>query len=610
MAVIRSSDLDFDNIKNSLKTYFQKQSEFNGYDFEGSGLSNILDVLAYNTHLNGLTANLGVNESFLNSSQLRSSVVSHAENLGYYPRSRTASSATVTLSLSTSDTTTSSVTLNKYTTFTGSSDNVSYTFQTLEDYTATNDGSGNFSFKTSAGSTSIPIKEGSLKTKTFFVGETNEDQVYVIPDVNMDTSTMKVDVFDTSTSSSFNSFVNINNTVRVDSTSRVYIVREIPNGYYEVIFSDGNTLGIAPKAGNKIVITYLSSNAEEANEISTFESSATVSVNGVDHSLSVTTVSNAAGGAEKESISSIKLNAPTNFSAQQRLVTAEDYKALILQNYSSVISDVSAWGGNENVPPVFGRVYVSLNFKTGIPASTQTETKNAIVSNLSDNLSIMSIDTEFVDPITSFLETTTTFNMDPDQTSLTPKSTEDSVQSTINKFVADNLSTFDSVFRRSNLLTSIDAISPSILNSKMEIKLQQRFTPTLNSLQNHSVNFPVKISDPDQTEHIVTTSTFTFSGTESSIKNKLGTNQLQVISNVGAEILADNIGTYNASTGVVSLVGLTVSAFVGESIKISVKPANESTIRPLRNYILDIDTTRSISSAILDFQNTPSVIST
>ena len=610
MAVIRSSDLDFDNIKNSLKTYFQKQSEFNGYDFEGSGLSNILDVLAYNTHLNGLTANLGVNESFLNSSQLRSSVVSHAENLGYYPRSRTASSATVTLSLSTSDTTTSTVTLNKYTTFTGSSDNVSYTFQTLEDYTATNDGSGNFSFKTSAGSTSIPIKEGSLKTKTFFVGETNEDQVYVIPDVNMDTSTMQVDVFDTSTSSSFNSFVNINNTVRVDSTSRVYIVREIPNGYYEVIFSDGNTLGLAPKAGNKIVITYLSSNAEAANEISTFESSATVSVNGVDHSLSVATVSNAAGGAEKESISSIKLNAPTNFSAQQRLVTAEDYKALILQNYSSVISDVSAWGGNENIPPIFGRVYVSLNFKNGIPASTQTETKSAIVSNLSDNLSIMSIDTEFVDPITSFLETTTTFNMDPDQTSLTAKSTEDSVQSTINKFVADNLSTFDSVFRRSNLLTTIDAISPSILNSKMVVKLQQRFIPTLNSLQNHSVNFPVKISDPDQTEHIVTSSTFTFSGAESSIKNKLGTNQLQVISNVGAEILADNIGTYNASTGVVSLVGLTVSAFVGESIKVSVKPANESTIRPLRNYILDIDTTRSISSAVIDFQNTPSVIST
>lgn len=610
MTVIRSSDLDFDNIKNSLKTYFQKQSEFNGYDFEGSGLSNILDVLAYNTHLNGLTANLGVNESFLASSQLRSSVVSHAENLGYYPRSRTASSATVTLSLSTTDTTTSSVTLDKYSTFTGSSDDVSYTFQTLEDYTATNDGSGNFSFKTSAGSTSIPIKEGSLKTKTFFVGETNEDQVYVIPDVNMDTSTMKVDVFDTSTSSSFNSFVNVNNTVRIDSTSRVYIVREIPNGYYEVIFSDGNTLGLAPKAGNKIVITYLSSNAEAANEISTFEPSATVSVNGVDYNLSVTTVSNSAGGAVKESISSIKLNAPVNFAAQQRLVTAEDYKALILQNYSSVISDVSAWGGNENVPPVYGRVYVSLNFKDGIASATQTETKNAIISNLSDNLAIMSIDTIFVDPITSFLETTTTFNMDPDQTSLTAKSTEDLVQSTINTFVANNLSTFDSVFRRSNLLTDIDAISPAILNSKMEVKLQQRFTPTLNSLQNHSVNFPVKISDPDQTEHIVTTSTFTFSGTESSIKNKLGTNQLQVISNVGSEILADNIGTYNASTGVVSIVGLTVSAFVGENIKVSVKPANQSTIRPLRNYILDIDTSRSVAAATLDYQNTPSVIST
>jgi hypothetical protein len=610
MATIQSSDLDFNTIKNNLKTYFQQQSEFADYNFEASGLSNILDVLAYNTHLNGLIANIGINESFLNSSQLRSSVVSHAENLGYYPRSTTASSATVTLSLSTTDTTTSSVTLPKNTIFTGSSEQVNYNFQTLEEYTATNDGSGNFSFKTSAESTSIPIKEGSLKTKTFFVGETNEDQVYVIPDVNMDTSTMQVNVFDTSTSSSFNSFINVNNTVRVNTTSRVYIVREIPNGYYEVIFSDGNTLGLAPKAGNKIVITYLTSNADAANEISTFEPNGTVSVNGVDYNLSVTTVSNSSGGAVKESISSIKLNAPTNFSAQQRLVTAEDYKALILQNYSSVVADVSAWGGNENVPPVYGRVYVSLNFKDGIAATTQTETKNAIISNLSDNLSIMSIDTIFVDPITSFLETTTTFNMDPDQTSLTANSTENSVQSTINTFVADNLSTFDSVFRRSNLLSTIDDLSPAILNSRMEVKLQQRFTPTLNSLQNHSVNFPVKIADPDQTEHIVTTSTFTFSGTESSIKNKLGTNQLQVISNVGSEILADNIGIYNASTGVVSIVGLTISAFVGENIKVSVKPANESTIRPLRNYIIDLDTSRSVTSAILDYQNTPSVIST
>jgi len=258
MATIQSSDLDFDTIKTSLKNFLKQKSEFTDYDFEASGLSNILDVLAFNTHLNGLVANFGVNESFLSSAQLRSSVVSHAENLGYYPKSKSGSSATITLSVSSTDTSTSSLTLPKFSGFTADVDGTTFTFRTTEVHTATNDDTGAFSFLTSAGSTSIPITEGTLKTKTFLVGETVDSQVYVIPDENIDTTTITVSVFDTPTSATFTAFTNVNDAIRINTDSTVFILREVPNGYYELTFSDGTVLGKAPAAGNKIVVQYLS----------------------------------------------------------------------------------------------------------------------------------------------------------------------------------------------------------------------------------------------------------------------------------------------------------------------------------------------------------------
>lgn len=611
MATIQSSDLDFDAIKTNLKTYFQQQSEFTDYNFEASGLSNILDVLAYNTHLNGLIANFGINESFLSSSQLRSSVVSHAENLGYYPRSKSGSTATITISVSSTDISISTLTLPKFSSFTADVDGTTYSYRTTEKHIATNDGTGNFSFLTSSGLTSIPITEGTQKTKTFLVGEITEDQVYVIPDENIDTSTISVNVFDSPSSSTFTSYSDVNNSVRITPSSTVYILREIPNGYYELTFSDGLILGKAPQAGNRIVVEYLSTSAEVANGASSFSTS-NINFDSVitgDYTVTATKISNSAGGADKESIESIKLNAPIGFATQQRMVTAEDYKAVILENFSSVIKGVSAWGGNENIPPIFGRVYVSLNFKDGITSAIQSETKASIITNLSDNLSVMSIDTIFSDPQTSFLEISTTFNFDPDQTNLTPQATENLVQSTVTDYVNTNLNKFDAVFRRSNLLSTIDDISPSILNSKMVVNLQQRFVPTLNTVRNYSIDFTAAIAEPDDVNFIVKSSVFTFNGNSSIIRNKLGTNTLQIIDSVTFQVLVDNIGTYNSSTGVISLVGLNISAYLGESVKITVTPSNQSTIRPLRNYILSIDNSVSFSKAVLDYQETLSAIS-
>tara|TARA_B100000131_G_C18111807_1_gene609869 strand:+ start:384 stop:2213 length:1830 start_codon:yes stop_codon:yes gene_type:complete len=609
MAVIKSTDLDFDTIKSNLKSYLQSSSEFTDYDFEASGLSNILDVLAYNSHINGLTANMAVNESFLGSAQLRSSVVSHAENLGYYPRSKTTATANITVTAETSDTTTQSATLPAYSTFTGIIDSISYTFMTTEVYTATNDGSGNFSYKTSAGSTSLPIKEGVLKTKTFLVGNTTDEQIYVIPDSNVDTSTISVKVYDTNTSSTFVAYTDIKKSVRITSDSKVYIIREVPNGYYELTFGEGNVLGKNPTAGNKIVITYLQTKSTAGNGASFFTAQNKVTVGSSTYTPTVTKVSNSAGGADKETISSIKLNAPTAFSSQQRMVTAEDYKTIITANYSSVLDDVIAWGGNDNVPAKYGVVFVSLKFKDSITDETKTNTKADIKSLLSENMAIMSIDTEYTDPTDTFVETTTTFQFDPDLSGDTAETTETTIQNKIDTYFNTNLNAFGKIFRRSSLVTEIDALSVSILNSAMTIKLQQRLTPTLNQKKTYAVNFPVKLADPDPSEYILTSTKFTLDGISGcTLRNVLGSNTLEVINASGASI-KDGIGNYNAASGTVNLIDFEPSAIDGDFIKISTTPLDQSTVKPLRNYILKLDTDLSRAIATIDYQNTSSVIS-
>jgi len=615
MAVIQSSDLDFYQIKESLKTYLQQQPEFADYNFEASGLSNVLDVLAHNTHINGLVANMGINESFLSSAQLRSSVVSHAENLGYYPRSKTSSTATVTLTVSTTDTATATLTLPKFTTFSTSVDDVSYSFQTLEALTASNDGTGVFSFTTAEGVSNITLYEGTQKTKTFFVGNVSDEQVYVIPDENIDTSTMVVNVFDTSTSSSFKTYQNVNDVARINASSSIYIVRETPNGFYELTFSDGAVLGTSPVAGNKVEVTYLQASGAAANDATTFIADDQVTVGATDFNIAVATVSNSAGGSEKETIASIKANAPLQFASQQRLVTAEDYNALILSNFSAVLDDVISWGGNDNVPPVYGRVYVSLNFKDGITSDVQQVTKDQIVTQLTDNLAIMSIDTVYTDPAYAYLELITTFNFDPDLSGDTSKTTETTVQNTINSYITSNLNTFGRVFRRSNLLAEIDNISPAVLNSQIEVKMQVRFTPTADEMgrlvdYTNDIIFPAKIASPSTTEYIITSTTFEYNSLTVFMRNRLGSNTIQLVDEDG-EIRLDNAGSYDADEGTVNLTGVAIGDLgdTPPTIKVSAVPANQNTIKPLRNYIITIDSDVSYSTAVIDYQNTASVIS-
>mgnify|MGYP003633914609 FL=1 len=603
---VTSTQLDFTEIKNKLKTYLAQDTQFSDYNFEASGLSNILDVLAYNTHFNALTANFALNESFLSTAQLRSSVVSHAATLGYAPRSRTASRAEVQLSINLNGVANrpSSVIIGAGTSFTSSVGDITYTYQTIEDYVATDNGSGLYQFLNTAGSLTIPLFEGTLKTKTFYVGEVGERQLYVIPDDTIDTSTAAVNVFDTTNGASFSAYTSINTAVSVTSTSRYYSINEAPNGYYELNFGDGISFGRAPVAGNKIVVSYLSCLGAEANGGSTFTPTSQVSVLGNGYNLSITTITNSVTGAPKQSIESVRQNAPIAFAAQQRLVTADDYRAIIQSNFSTV-TDAIAWGGEDNTPAEFGSVFVSLVFEDNTSAAAIASIKDQIVQQITNNLSIISIDTKFTDPTTTFLELVASFNFDPNLTGATIKSTEANVLGVINGYVSTNLKKFSGVFRRSELLAEIDDISAAILNSRVSVKLQQRFTPTLNVKTSYDIYFPNELAAPSAVDYTVTTSTFRFNGKVCSIKNKLNDTKLQVINSVG-EVEVDNIGSFDNLQGKVIITGFAPTEITSgvTYLKVSAVPSNQSTVRPLRSYILDLDAGPTFATGIVDRQQT------
>lgn len=602
---IKSTDLDFDTIKARLKDYLKSQDEFSDYNFEASGISNVLDVLAYNTHFNGLIANFALNESFLNTAQLRSSVVSHAEALGYVPRSYTSAKALLNIALTINLTNRpTSITLPANTKFSTEVNSVSYTFQTLEKYTAIDDGSGFYQFLTNQGSEDIPIYEGTMKTKTFFVGETNEEQIYVLTDITMDTSSLNVKVYDTASSNSYTSYTNLRDAVKIDTTSTHYQIKEVPNGNYELLFGDGVTTGKKPSAGNKIVVEYLSTKAMEANGATSFTANADLTINDVDYPLAVTVSSESSGGAYKESIDSIRRNAPIGFASQQRLVTAEDYKAQILARYNNYLTDVIAWGGMDNDPPKYGAVYVSLNFKDGVSADIQQDVKDQIVGDLTSNISVMSIDTLFTDAIRTFLELTTFFNLDPDLTNSTPLAVANDIDELIQTYFNNNLKNFGKVFRRSQLLADIDELDEAILNSRMDVKVQQRFTPSIGQSLSYTLKFPVALANPDDEFYRITSNRFVFNSLSCIIRNKLKSNKLEIV-DIEGNIQVDNVGSYTPETGTVNIVGFNPTSIEGTSqVKISAVPTNQSTVRPLRNYILDIDTTNSITSAQIDYQET------
>lgn len=596
---ITSTSLDFDTIKNNLKTSLQNSGEFNDYNFEASGLSSILDVLAYNTHYNGLIANFALNESFLSTAQLRSSVLSLAEGIGYVPSSRTSPQALVNLSLNLSGVSgrPSTVQINDGFKFNSSVDDLNYVFQTREDLTATDDGNGIYSFKDVSGSANIKILEGTLRTKTFLALKSSDNPIYVIPDKNLDISTTIVRVFESPSSSSFVTYGNLQNARTINENSTLYILREAPNGFYELSFGNGVTLGKAPSVGSKIEVEYLSTAGTLANTAKIFTAQNSITINSVNYPVTVSTVSNAIGGNAKETIESIRKNAPFQYASQNRMVTASDYASLILKNYSTFISDIQSFGGEDALEPEYGTVFVSILFNDDVDAATQQNIKDEVVQ-LSDELSVASFSTKFEDPITTFIEVQTFFQFNDNLTTLARNTIQNNVNDVISTYFTNNTGKFNQSFRRSNLLSLVDASSAAVLSSRQDVKLQRRFTPTLTAVQDHKLRYAAPLATPDDVNYRVTSDQFTFGGNACILRNKLNTNKLEVFDTAQNVVVVDNVGDYSGDT--INIVGLRVDAILGGNgfIKLSATPANQSAVAPLRQDVIRLDGDKSFTSIV------------
>ena len=592
---IKSTALDFQNIKNNLKTYLQQQEEFADYNFEASALNNILDVLAYNTHINALTANFALNESFLGTAQLRSSLVSLSEGIGYIPDSKKSSEARVRLSLNLSSVPDREPTISVQAGFKFNTtvDEVNYVFQTTETIIASDDGAGFYQFKTLDGEELIPIFEGVAKQKTFIAGRSDENTVYVIPDENMDINTAVVRVYESPTALSFITFNNILSATTINEQSTLYIIKEMPNGYYELSFGNGTTLGRTPLAGNKITVDYLSSSGPNANEAYIFEAAEQIKVtNLISRTPTITTVAKGAGGGEKESLESIRKNAPFQYAAQNRMVTHPDYSTLVLRNFSTLIDDIKSWGGEDALKPEYGAVFMSVLFKDNVTEERKRITKQSI-QDLAEQLSVASFTLKFDDPVKTYVELELFFQFNPRLTTLALNTVQEQVREVIRNYFTKVTGKFGLSFRRSNLLSLVDDVSPAVLSSRADVKMQQRFTPSLTVESDYSFLFPVPIADPDDVNFRITSSTFTIGSTTCQIKNQLNTNKLQVFNLSNDTVLVDNVGYYDPVSGEVRIVGLKVDTILGGQtfIKIAAVPANQSAITPLRNNVLEFDET-------------------
>jgi hypothetical protein len=590
---IKSTELDFDGIKNNLKLFLAQKEEFVDYNFEASGVSNLLDVLAYNTHYNALLANFALNESFISTAQLRSSLVGLASSLGYTVSSRNASFAVLRMYLDYSSDATrpASISMPKGFQFTSTVDNKTFTFKTRDVLTATDDGNGLYYFQVNA-NTNVAVYEGTSRTKNFIAGPVSENDSYVIPESRLDLDTVEVRVYNDTSTSSYDVYTNLNTTTNISSSSKIFVIKETPNGSYEITFSNGTTLGLSPQSGNRIEVIYDITGGPEANGARTFTPGS--GINGKELQITTTTISS--GGTLKEDLESIRKNAPYQYAAQNRAVTAEDYSSLILREYGNVITDVKTWGGEDNIPPQYGTVFTSLVFSSEDATIKQT-TKDGIRRLLKD-LAVVTFSLDFVDPIETFIEVQTFFQYNQNLTALNQSSVQNNVKTTMQTHFDANLGDFDQSFRRSNLLTEIDDTDPSVLSSRAEIKMQNRLVPIVGQT-NYKVYYPTSIAAPDDTVHTVLSKNFRYKGDTCYLRNRLSSNVLELFNVNTGKLALDNVGTYDAATGTLNLENFIISMTSGDHVKIIATPENQATISPLRNNILRYDAASSFANAIL-----------
>jgi len=599
------TELDFDTIKGNLKTFLRQQDQFTDYDFEGSTISTLLDVLAYNTHYNAVYGNVLANEMFLDSADLRNSIVSHAKHVGYTPRSAT--SPVAFLNVVVNNATGSTLTASRGTTFTTTVDGVSYSYLVKDDTTITpNDGVYTFS--------SLPVYEGTLINNKYTVDTTNADQRFLIKNNLADTTTLKVTVQNSSSDSTTNTYTLATDLADIDSSSKVYYLEGAEDQQYEVKFGDG-VLGAALSTGNIVTLSYIVTSAEESNGASSFSLSGSI---GGFSNVTITTATNSANGSQPESPDSIRFNAPKQYAAQNRTVTTNDYASKVKQIYTNAKS-VSVWGGEDNDTPVYGRVYISINPVAG---ATLTETtKTDIITQLKD-FNVASITPIIQDPETTSLQLSVNVKYDAKSTTKTSDSIKSLVSAAITKFNTDNLTQFENVFRHSKFIETVNKVDTSILSNITTVKLHKSFTATTTGATTYTVKFSNAFYNPHSAHNasaggILVSSGFKINGdtTNEYFLDDDGAGNVRLYYLVGQTRTYTNNtqGTIDYTNGVVTLNSLfvtevsNVDGATSTAVRLTIIP-NSVDIIPVRNQILEIDETNTTVTVEEDTYDTTSGI--
>ena len=591
------SDFDFDNIKANLKTFLRSQSEFQDYDFEGSGFSILLDTLAYNTHYLGFNANMLANEMYLDSADIRKNIVSLAKMLGYTPSSVRAPEASIDILVG--DGTGSSITMTKGTAFTTTVDGTTFQFINNADIVTT-PVNGVYRFS------DVKIYEGTLVTFRYTVDTTDTDQKFIIPSSLADTSTLVVKVQTSSNDTTTNTYTLATGLATVQSTSKVYFLQEVEDGKFEIYFGDG-VIGSALTNGNIIILEYIVTNVEAANGASTFTASTTIS--GFSN-LTITTNSNAQGGTTAESKESVRFNAPLQYSAQNRAVTTSDYESLVQSLYPNALS-VSAWGGEDDETPIYGTVVIAIKAASG--STLTTATKQSIVTQLK-KYNVASVRPVIVDPETTFILITSNVKYDEKLTTKTATTLKSDITSVLSNFNDNTLQKFDGVFRYSKVTSLIDNTDTSIISNITTIKIRKEFTPTLNSSTRYDIYFRNALYNPVSGYNsvnggILESTGFKISGDTTNVffLDDDGAGNIRRFRLVGSvRTYANNTqGTINYTTGQITLTSLSVSSIenirgsASTVIELTVTPKSNDIV-PVRDQILEIDTANSIITVDVD----------
>ena len=592
------SELDFDGIKSNLKTFLSQQNEFTDYDFEGSGMSTLLDVLAYNTHYLGYNANMLANEMYLDSADLRSSVVSLAKQVGYTPTSSTSSTATLTVLVN--DATGASLTMSRGTKFSTTVDGQSYSFVNNTDVSIT-PVSGVYQFD------NLTVYEGSYLNYKYTANTSDIDQRFIIPNDSVDTSTLTVKVQESSSDATTNTYALANGITGIDDSSKVYFLQEVEGGRFEVYFGDGVT-GKAIEDGNIVILDYINCNRDAPNGATSFTLSGTI---GGFSSATITTSSNASGGTGLESISSIKYNAPRDYSAQDRAVTAEDYKTLVKGLYANAQA-VQVYGGEDAAVPDYGKVYISIKAKSG--SNLTVATKESIVTSLK-SYAVASVTPVIIDPETTFITLVVNFKYNSGITTKDVTTLQTNVLTKITSYNNDELEDFAGMFRYSKLTEAVNAADTSILSNITTVKMYKYITPTLNSGLKYTLSFNNALYNPHSGHNstgggIISSTGFKVNNDDSLNEHFLDDNgagvlRLYYLSGTARVYTDSTYGTIDYATGEVILTSAHITSIsnidgaTSTQIRVFATPSSNDIV-PVRNQVLSIDTANSTITGAVD----------